>query len=63
MSSLSERPSLATPRASATRRLNLTADELIRQRVRRRLLRYILETHRRRVAERGLGPLWPSGEQ
>lgn len=37
------------------RRQALTPEELAHRRVRRRLLRYILDTHRRREADRGRG--------
>lgn len=37
------------------RRQALTPEELAHRRVRRRLLRYILNTHRRREAQRGRG--------
>lgn len=36
-------------------RLSLNPDELARRRLRRRLLNYIVETHRRREAARGRG--------
>lgn len=37
------------------RRQALTPEELAHRRVRRRLLRYILDTHRRREAQQGRG--------
>ncbi|TWT99690.1 hypothetical protein Pla108_06330 [Botrimarina colliarenosi] len=45
------------------RRAGLSADEVAVRRLRRRLLRFILENHRRREAERGLSQQPLAGRQ
>lgn len=54
MTPATNRPHSASRPGASIRRRGLTEEELTLYRLRRRLLRYILENHRRRIAERGL---------
>lgn len=54
MTPTTSRPFILSRPALAPRRHDLKEDEVALYRMRRRLLRFILENHRQRIAERGL---------